>query len=75
MKAGYISVLAVSVILAGCSSTEQRMASCQAQGVSRDACYMAEQNRKTAYNAAAEEQALRNSQKLARTLGNKKASK
>lgn len=75
MRIGCISVLAISVILAGCSSAEQRMASCQAKGVSLDTCYMAEQNRKTAYNAAAQEQAFRNSQKLAQSLENKKTSK
>ncbi|MBD9517497.1 MULTISPECIES: hypothetical protein [Pseudomonadaceae] len=57
------ALLAVTVtvlLLAGCSSPAQRMSTCLAQGVSRDACYMAEQNRQTAITAAAEKQALEN---------------
>ena len=36
------------------------MAQCEAHGVSHDACYIAEQNRKSNINAAAEKQALEN---------------
>lgn len=49
-----------ALILAGCSSPAQRMSTCLAQGVSRDACYLAEQNRQAAVTAAAEKQALEN---------------
>ena len=50
----------VATLLAGCVSEEQRLAQCQAKGVSRDACYVADQNRQAAINAAAEKQALEN---------------
>lgn len=39
------------------------MADCQAQGVSRDACYIAEQNRQASITAAAEKQAMENAAK------------
>ncbi|MEZ0533886.1 hypothetical protein [Enterobacter sp. KB-221C9] len=47
-------------LLAGCSSQAERLAKCEAQGVSSDACYVADQNRQSAINAAAEKQALEN---------------
>lgn len=53
-------MVAVIASLAGCSSQASRMADCEAQGVSKDTCYMAEQNRQTAINTAAEAQALQN---------------
>lgn len=58
-------ILFVSLIglLAGCSSPAQRMADCQAQGVSKDTCYLAEQNRQTAILGAAEKQAMENASK------------
>lgn len=46
--------------LAGCTTQADRMAKCEAQGISRDTCYLAEQNRTTALNAAAEKQAMEN---------------
>ena len=48
------------LILAGCSSQASRMQECENQGISRDTCYIAEQNRQSAINAAAEKQALEN---------------
>ncbi|QGU16007.1 hypothetical protein GNG27_15545 [Leclercia sp. 119287] len=50
----------VAALLAGCVSEEQRLAQCEAKGVSRDACYIADQNRQATINAAAEKQALEN---------------
>ena len=50
----------IAALLAGCVSEEQRLAQCEAKGVSRDACYIADQNRQAAINAAAEKQALEN---------------
>lgn len=47
-------------ILAGCSTEADRMAKCEAQGIDKPTCYLAEQNRTTAINAAAEKQALEN---------------
>lgn len=58
-----ILLLSVAAALAGCSSPTQRMADCQAQGISKDACYMAEQNRQTAILGAAEKQAMENASK------------
>ena len=40
------SLLAV-ILLTGCSSPTSRIADCQAQGVSHDTCYLAEQDRKS----------------------------
>jgi len=48
--------------LTSCSSSASRMAECEAQGVSRDTCYLAEQNRHAAIVGAAEKQALENAQ-------------
>src|SRR5476651_2236057 len=56
-------VLTAVILLAGCSSQASRMADCQAQGVSRDACYIAEQNRQASITAAAEKQAMENAAK------------
>jgi len=50
--------------LAGCTSAAQRMNDCEAQGISRDACYVAEQNRQNGINAQAQAQAMRNAQAL-----------
>lgn len=38
-------ILGALLALTGCSSSASRMAGCKAQGVTRDACYLAEQNR------------------------------
>lgn len=48
-----LAVLVGSAALAGCSSPAQRMASCEAQGVSKDTCYLSEQNRQQSINNAA----------------------
>lgn len=45
------SLLAV-ILLTGCSSPTSRIADCQAQGVSHDTCYLAEQQRQTAILSA-----------------------
>lgn len=55
---------ATMVFLAGCTSEATRMADCEAKGVSRDACYVAEQNRQATINSAAEKQALENARSL-----------
>lgn len=55
-------VSVVAGLIAGCTSSAERMAKCEAQGVSKDACYIAEQNRINTINAAAEKQALENAQ-------------
>lgn len=55
--------MVIAILLAGCTSTASRMAECEAQGVSKDTCYLAEQNRQTAIYAAAEKQALENTAK------------
>ncbi|MEX3019917.1 hypothetical protein AB4K05_10005 [Kluyvera sp. STS39-E] len=41
-----------AVFLAGCTSPAQRMAACEAQGVSKDTCYLSEQNRQQGINNA-----------------------
>lgn len=45
-------------ILTGCSTEASRMSACESKGVSRDACYIAEQNRQATINAVAEKQAM-----------------
>ncbi len=55
--------MVIAILLAGCTSAASRMAECEAQGVSKDTCYLAEQNRQTAIYAAAEKQALENAAK------------
>ena len=53
-------MLVMAAALAGCSSPAQRMADCQAQGISKDTCYLAEQNRQNSINNAAMKQAMEN---------------
>lgn len=55
-----VASLAVSSLLAGCTSESQRLANCEARGIFRDTCYLAEQNRQASMNAAYEKQALEN---------------
>jgi hypothetical protein len=55
--------MVIAILLAGCTSTASRMAECEARGVSKETCYLAEQNRQTAIYAAAEKQALENAAK------------
>ncbi len=46
MKVKHVSMLLLALsaaIAIGCSSPAQRMAECEAQGISKDACYIAEQ--------------------------------
>lgn len=59
MIAALVSVAALAG-LSGCTSSAQRMYECEAQGISRDACYVSEQNRKATLNSAAEKQAMEN---------------
>ncbi|RJT52029.1 hypothetical protein [Rahnella variigena] len=56
-------VIAALTVLAGCSTQASRMADCQSQGVSKDTCYMAEQNRQTSIQSVALKQAMENSAK------------
>ncbi|WBM71942.1 hypothetical protein OH773_06790 [Buttiauxella sp. WJP83] len=54
MKKMLMIVVASSVVLlAGCSTPEQRRAECEAQGISKDTCYLAEVQHKEAINTAA----------------------
>lgn len=57
-------VIGAIMALAGCTSSAERMYECEAQGVSRDACYVAEQNRKATINSAATKQAMENANDL-----------
>ncbi|EKK5568151.1 hypothetical protein PN823_004573 [Enterobacter hormaechei] len=40
------------LLLAGCSTSASRMRDCERQGISRDTCYLAEQNRQSSSHAA-----------------------
>lgn len=54
-------LLSVAVVsLSGCVSPAQRIANCEAQGISRDTCYLSEQNRQQSINQAALKQAMEN---------------
>ncbi|WP_410750658.1 hypothetical protein [Citrobacter sp. U14242] len=64
-----IMIAVMGGLLAGCSSEASRMNDCQNKGISRDACYVAEQNRQATINAAAEKQAMENAQNLYSTNG------
>lgn len=55
------SIAFVSLV-AGCSSAAQRQADCEAKGISRDTCYLAEQQRQAAILSASEKQAMENAQ-------------
>ncbi|TBX36903.1 hypothetical protein EYY67_01900 [Rahnella victoriana] len=56
-------VIAALTLLSGCSTQASRMADCQSQGISKDTCYMAEQNRQTSIQSVALKQAMENSAK------------
>lgn len=49
-----------ATLLAGCSTQASRMTECEAQGISKDTCYIAEKNHQAIIEGAAESQALRN---------------
>lgn len=53
-------MMVVAATLAGCSTPAQRRADCEAQGISKDTCYLSEQNRQNAINNAAMKQAMEN---------------
>lgn len=57
-------IVVMGGVLAGYSIEASRMNDCENKGVSRDACYVAEQNRQATINAAAEKQAMENAQSL-----------
>lgn len=61
----FIFMMMMAVTLAGCSTAAQRQADCQSQGISKDTCYLAEQNRQNAINNAAMKQAMENANKAA----------
>lgn len=67
MKTKTIVLSIIVSALAGCSTQTQRLAQCEQSGVSKDACYIAEQNRQTSINNAAEKQALENAAQLAQS--------
>lgn len=60
-----LSVVAAAMLLAGCKSAADRMFECESHGVSRDACYVAEQNRQANLNGAAQKQAYENAKEAA----------
>lgn len=55
------------IVLSGCTSPAQRMANCEAQGISKDTCYLSEQNRQQSINNAAEAAALNNAAQAVRS--------
>jgi len=59
-----LAIIAAVLALAGCKSAADRMYECEAHGISRDACYVSEQNRQSTINAAAQKQAMENAADL-----------
>lgn len=55
-----VMVLGAASVLAGCTTQAQRLAECEAKGISKDTCYLAEQNKQAALNATYEKQAMEN---------------
>lgn len=62
-------VVGVAVALSACSSPAQRMAECESQGISKDTCYLSEQNRQNSYNNAAQNAAYANARDAAAGTG------
>ncbi|WP_349918311.1 hypothetical protein [Aeromonas veronii] len=58
-----IMLLSVIALMTGCANPAQRMADCRAQRISKDTCYLAEQNSQAAILGAAEKQAMENASK------------
>lgn len=51
MKFKYIAFACIALLLSGCKNEMQRLQECQAKGISRDACYIADQNRQAMQRA------------------------
>ncbi|WP_288822018.1 hypothetical protein [uncultured Leclercia sp.] len=62
-------VIGAAVALSACKSPEQRMAECASQGISKDTCYLVEQNRQQSYNEAAQNAAYANARDAAAGTG------
>lgn len=62
-----LAVVVSSAFLAGCTTPAQRMAECEAQGISKDTCYLSEQNRQQGINNAAMTAAYANAANATRT--------
>lgn len=58
-----------AALLSACTSPAQRMAECERQGISKDTCYMAEQNRQNTYNESAQNAAWANARDAAAGTG------
>lgn len=58
-----------TALLSACTSPVQRMAECERQGISKDTCYLAEQNRQNTYNEAAQNAAWANARDAAAGMG------
>lgn len=58
-----------TALLSACTTPAQRMAECERQGISKDTCYLAEQNRQNAYNESAQNAAWANARDAAAGTG------
>jgi hypothetical protein len=58
-----------TALLSACTSPAQHMAECERQGISKDTCYLSEQNRQNAYNEAAQNAAWANARDAAAGTG------
>lgn len=77
MKKLTLAVLVVSAAaaLSGCSTKASRMNECLAEGVSHDACYMAESQRQAAILGASQKQAYENSNQVVKEWSDKREAK
>lgn len=64
-----VFVASLATSLSACSSPAQRMAECEAQGISRDTCYTVEHNRQDSINNAAQNAAYANARDAAAGTG------
>lgn len=64
-----VVIAGATALLSACTSPAQRMAECERQGISKDTCYLAEQNRQNAYNEAAQNAAWANARDAAAGTG------
>lgn len=64
-----VLIAGAAMLLSACTSPAQRMAECERQGISKDTCYLAEQNRQNAYNEAAQNAAWANARDAAAGTG------
>ncbi|MRS14922.1 hypothetical protein GJV06_08525 [Enterobacteriaceae bacterium RIT691] len=69
MKVNKLFACVGVLLLAGCTTSAQRMAECEAQGISKETCYLAEVQHKEAINQAAYNAAYANARDAVKQHG------